>query len=89
MVAEVLLEGAERNAGDAVLSILAGHIHGKSMGEKKNDMTAPVRQTAAPVKMAMTELVMLAPAPGGGQPMQFVPPKGVTLEVPGVSRLRP
>jgi len=80
VVAEVVMEGAGADAGSAAFPILAGYIFGKNKGEKKFEMTAPVTQTAAPVKMAMTAPVTQADAPGGGKLVQFVLPKGVTLE---------
>lgn len=80
VVAEVVIEGAGNDAGNAAFPILAGYIFGKNKGEKKFEMTAPVTQTAAPVKMAMTAPVTQADAPGGGKLVQFVLPKGVTLE---------
>jgi hypothetical protein len=80
VVAEVVIEGAGDDAGNAAFPILAGYIFGKNKGEKKFEMTAPVTQTAAPVKMAMTAPVTQADAPGGGKLVQFVLPRGVTLE---------
>jgi hypothetical protein len=81
LVAEVVIEGAGDDAGNAAFPILAGYIFGKNKGEKKFEMTAPVTQTAAPVKMAMTAPVTQADAPGGGKLVQFVLPRGVTLEI--------
>lgn len=45
-------------------------------------MTAPVTQTAAPTRLEMTAPVTQAAAPGaaGSHVVQFVLPKGVTLE---------
>ncbi len=80
VVAEVVIDGAVEDAGNAAFPILAGYIFGKNKGEKTFDMTAPVTQTAAPVKMAMTAPVTQATVPGGGQLIQFVLPRGVTLE---------
>jgi hypothetical protein len=80
VVAEVVIDDAEGDAGSAAFPILAGYIFGKNKGEKKFDMTAPVTQTAAPVKMDMTAPVTQADAPGGGKLIQFVLPEGVTLE---------
>ena len=80
VVAEVVIDDAEGDAGSAAFPILAGYIFGKNKGEKKFDMTAPVTQTAAPVKMDMTAPVTQADAPGGGKLIQFVLPRGVTLE---------
>lgn len=79
VVAEVVIDGAAEDAGNAAFPILAGYIFGKNKGEKKFDMTAPVTQTAAPVKLPMTAPVTQAAVPGGGHLIQFVLPKGVTL----------
>ena len=80
VVAEVVVQGADDDAGSQAFPILAGYIFGKNKGEKKFEMTAPVTQTAAPVKMAMTAPVTQADAPGGGKLVQFVLPQGVTLD---------
>lgn len=79
VVAEVVIDGAAEDAGNAAFPILAGYIFGKNKGEKKFDMTAPVTQTAASVKLPMTAPVTQAAVPGGGHLIQFVLPKGVTL----------
>ena len=79
VVAEVLVTGTATEAGNKAFRILAGYIFGKNKGEKKLAMTAPVTQTAAPVKLGMTTPVMQNAAPGGYL-VQFVLPNGVTLE---------
>jgi hypothetical protein len=76
-VAEVVVAGPAAEAGSQAFPILAGYIFGKNKGEKKLEMTAPVTQSAVPVKMAMTAPVTQAAAPGGFL-VQFVLPKGVT-----------
>ncbi|MFN0164154.1 MAG: SOUL family heme-binding protein [Burkholderiales bacterium] len=78
VVAQVLVPGPADEAGSQAFPILAGYIFGKNKGERKFDMTAPVTQTAAPVKMEMTAPVTQAPAPGG-YVVQFVLPRRVTL----------
>ncbi len=78
VVAEVVLETSAEDAGNQAFPILAGYIFGKNKGEKKFAMTAPVTQTAAPVRMDMTAPVIQA-AVAGGMRVQFVLPKGVTL----------
>ena len=78
VVAEVVLEASAEDAGNQTFPILAGYIFGKNKGEKKFAMTAPVTQTAAPVRMDMTAPVTQA-AVAGGMRVQFVLPKGVTL----------
>ena len=79
VVAEVVLDATAEDAGNRAFPILAGYIFGKNKGEKKFAMTAPVTQTAAPLKMEMTAPVTQAAVPGGMR-VQFVLPKGVTLE---------
>jgi hypothetical protein len=78
VVAEVLVTGSATEAGNQAFPILAGYIFGKNKGEKKFAMTAPVTQTAAPMKMQMTAPVTQTAAPGG-YIVQFVLPKEVAL----------
>jgi hypothetical protein len=78
-VAEVVLNASADDAGNQAFPILAGYIFGKNKGEKKLAMTAPVTQTAEPLKMAMTAPVTQS-ATSGGMRVQFVLPKGVTPE---------
>ena len=77
-VAEVVVAGDQTTAGNAAFPILAGYIFGKNKGERKLAMTAPVTQTAVPVKMEMTAPVTQTLAPGGFL-VQFVLPRGVTV----------
>ena len=77
-VAEVLIEADTDDAGNRAFPILAGYIFGKNKGERKMAMTAPVTQTAVPVKMAMTAPVTQTPS-GSGFLVQFVLPKDITL----------
>jgi hypothetical protein len=79
VVAEVVLDATASEAGNQAFPILAGYIFGKNKGEKKFAMTAPVTQSAAPMKMEMTAPVTQAAVPGGMR-VQFVLPKSVTLE---------
>ena len=76
-VAEVMVDGPASEAGSQAFPILAGYIFGKNKGEKKFEMTAPVTQTAVPVKMEMTAPVTQTAADGGFL-VQFVLPKGVS-----------
>ncbi len=78
VVAEVVLDSPAEDAGNRAFPILAGYIFGKNKGEQKFAMTAPVTQTAAPVRMDMTAPVTQN-AVTGGTLVQFVLPKGVTL----------
>jgi len=78
VVAEVVIDASAEEAGNRAFPILAGYIFGKNKGEKKFAMTAPVTQTAVPVRMDMTAPVTQA-AVAGGMRVQFVLPKGVTL----------
>ena len=77
-VAEVVVTGPADDAGNQAFPILAGYIFGKNKGEKRFSMTAPVTQTAVPVKMEMTAPVTQTAGPGGFT-VQFVLPKGVTV----------
>lgn len=77
-VAEVVVHAEASDAGNRAFPILAGYIFGKNMGERSFAMTAPVTQTAAPVKMEMTAPVTQTAA-AGGYVVQFVLPKGVTV----------
>ena len=79
VVAEVVLDATAEDAGSRAFPILAGYIFGKNKGEKKFAMTAPVTQTAAPLKLEMTAPMMQA-AVAGSMRVQFVLPEGVTLE---------
>jgi hypothetical protein len=76
-VAEIVVAGPATEAGSQAFPILAGYIFGKNKGERKFAMTAPVTQTAVPVKLEMTAPVTQTAAPGGFL-VQFVLPKGVT-----------
>ncbi len=78
VVAEVLVAESAAAAGNKAFPILAGYIFGKNKGERKLAMTAPVTQTAVPVRLEMTAPVTQSAAPGGYL-VQFVLPKGVTL----------
>jgi SOUL heme-binding protein len=79
VIAEVVLDSSYQDAGNKAFPILAGYIFGKNKGERKFAMTAPVIQTAVPVKMEMTAPVIQTSV-AGGMNVQFVLPKGVTLE---------
>lgn len=79
VVAQVRVDGPSDRADSEGFRVLAGYIFGKNKGERKMAMTAPVTQTPAPVKMAMTAPVTQAPV-AEGYLVQFVLPKGVTLE---------
>jgi SOUL heme-binding protein len=78
VVAEVVLDASAEDAGSQAFPILAGYIFGKNKGEKTFAMTAPVTQSAAPMRMDMTAPVTQA-AVAGGTRVQFVLPKAVTL----------
>ncbi len=78
VVAEVVLDATAADAGSQAFPILAGYIFGKNKGQRKLEMTAPVTQSAEPVKLAMTAPVTQG-AVSGGMRVQFVLPKDVTL----------
>ena len=79
VVAEVLMTGSATEAGNKAFRILASYIFGKNKGEKKLAMTAPVTQTPTPMKLEMAAPVTQSAAPGGYL-VQFVLPRGVTLD---------
>jgi len=78
VVAEVRIEGTADEAGNEGFSILANYIFGGNKGARKLEMTAPVTQSAQPVRLPMTAPVTLAPS-AGGFVVQFVLPRDVTL----------
>lgn len=78
VVAEVVLNTTPESAGNQAFPILAGYIFGKNKGERKLPMTAPVIQTAAPVRLEMTAPVTQSTV-AGGTLVQFVLPKDITL----------
>jgi hypothetical protein len=78
VVAEVVLDAQAADAGNRAFPILAGYIFGKNKGQHRLEMTAPVTQSAAPVKLAMTAPVTQSAAAGGTR-VQFVLPGDVTL----------
>jgi hypothetical protein len=78
VVAEVVLDASAEDAGNQAFPILAGYIFGKNKGQRKLAMTAPVTQTASPMRMDMTAPVTQATV-AGGMRVQFVLPKAVTL----------
>ena len=89
-VAEIVMPTPADDAGNRAFPILAGYIFGKNKGERKMAMTAPVTQTAAPVKLDMTAPVTQS-ATTGGMLVQFVLPQGVTADsapVPLDTRVR-
>ena len=79
VVAEVVLDVPAGDAGSQAFPILAGYIFGKNKGERTFAMTAPVTQSAAPVRMDMTAPVS-QDAVAGGTRVRFVLPRGVTPE---------
>ena len=79
VVAEVLVTGDATEAGNRGFRILAAYIFGKNKGEKKLAMTAPVTQIENGVTMAMQAPVTQS-ASATGYRVQFVLPRGVTLE---------
>jgi hypothetical protein len=79
VVAEVVLDTRAADAGSQAFPILAGYIFGKNKGDRKLQMTAPVTQSAEPVKLAMTAPVTQN-AVAGGTRVQFVLPSDVSLD---------
>jgi hypothetical protein len=78
LVAEVTVPGPTDDAGNQGFRILAGYIFGKNKGERAIAMTAPVTQSAEPVKIAMTAPVTQAAA-AEGFVIQFTMPRSFTL----------
>ena len=78
VVAEVVLDTTAADAGNQAFPILAGYIFGKNKGQRKLEMTAPVTQSAEPIKLAMT-VPVTQNAVAGGMRVQFVLPKSVSL----------
>ena len=79
IVAEVIVPGPADKAGSVAFGYLGGYIFGKNKGSKKIDMTAPVTQTPAPIKIAMTAPVAQT-AVENGFLVQFTMPKNFTME---------
>ena len=81
IVAEVVVPGPAEQAGNQGFSFLGGYIFGKNKGDRKIAMTAPVTQSAQPVKIAMTAPVAQMPVDGGqGYAVQFMMPSSFTME---------
>lgn len=81
IVAEVVVPGPAEQAGNQGFAFLGGYIFGKNKGDRKIAMTAPVTQTAEPVKIAMTAPVAQAAVAGGqGYAVQFMMPSSFTME---------
>lgn len=79
VVAEVTVSGTADSAGNDAFPILAAYIFGKNKGAKKFAMQAPVTQTEDGISMAMQAPVTQT-ASATGYRVQFVLPKGITLE---------
>ncbi len=79
IVAEVVVPGPAEQAGNQGFSFLGGYIFGRNKGDRKIAMTAPVTQTAEPVKIAMTAPVAQS-AREGGFAVQFMMPSSFTME---------
>jgi hypothetical protein len=79
VVAEVMIEGTAELANTLAFPILAGYIFGKNKGSRPFTKTASVTPAVVPVQFAMTAPVTQTAAPGGYL-VQFMLPKGVTLQ---------
>jgi hypothetical protein len=82
LVAETRVGGSRSDAGNESFRRLAGYIFGGNQKQQKFAMTAPVTTAPAPQgeKLAMTAPVTQTKAEGGEWLVQFVLPKGQTLE---------
>lgn len=78
VVAEVALQGSAEQTGNDAFRILAGYIFGSNRGARSLEMTAPVTQTAMPVRLEMTAPVTQT-LTTEGYIVQFVLPRGVAL----------
>ena len=78
VVAEVTVPGPESEAGNQGFRLLAAYIFGQNAGQQSIAMTAPVTQTAEPVKIAMTAPVTQS-ATAQGFVVQFTMPASYTL----------
>lgn len=79
LMAEVTVQGSRSQAANAGFRVLAGYIFGGNMGAARIDMTTPVAQAPAPVKIAMTTPVTQVPS-AEGWVVQFMMPSGYTLD---------
>jgi hypothetical protein len=83
LVAETRVGGSRSDAGNESFKRLAGYIFGGNQKQQKFAMTAPVTTAPAPEqgeKLAMTAPVTQTQSGGGEWLVQFVLPKGQTLE---------
>lgn len=82
IVAEVVVPGPAEQAGNQGFSFLGGYIFGRNKGDRKIAMTAPVTQSAQPVKIEMTAPVTQNAVAGGkgGFAVQFMMPSSFTME---------
>lgn len=82
IVAEVVVPGPAEQAGNQGFSFLGGYIFGRNKGDRKIAMTAPVTQSAQPVKIEMTAPVTQNAVAGGqgGYAVQFMMPSSFTME---------
>lgn len=79
LMAEVTVRGSRSQAANAGFRVLARYIFGGNTGAARIDMTTPVAQAPAPVKIAMTTPVAQVPA-AEGWVVQFMMPSGHTLD---------
>jgi len=82
IVAEVVVPGPAEQAGNQGFSFLGGYIFGRNKGDRKIAMTAPVTESAQPVKIEMTAPVTQNAVAGGkgGFAVQFMMPSSFTME---------
>ncbi len=80
IVAETKVSGPFEWVGNVAFGRLAGYIFGRNRGERQMAMTAPVTQTAAPEKIAMTAPVLQEPKRGRSWVVSFVMPAEYTME---------
>jgi hypothetical protein len=79
VVAEVTVNGDQKEAASKGFRVLAGYIFGGSKSRKSVEMTAPVSQVPASEKIAMTAPVTQTEV-GASWVVRFTMPKGYSLE---------
>ena len=80
VVAEVAVTGDRKDAAGKGFRLLAGYIFGGNTGSRKIAMTAPVLQVPASSETIAMTAPVVQTGGGGGWVIQFVMPRGVSLE---------
>lgn len=80
VVAEVTVDGDQKEAANKGFRLLAGYIFGANKKRQGIAMTAPVAQQAASEKIAMTAPVAQTPGAAGTWVVRFTMPRAWSLE---------